>query len=126
MEDYSFEEMQNINKKILLAVEDNQEYILNNIINSDIELMPLRFDYNLSFTDSYIERTKKLFSYYASKDNSRSNELLKLKKHFRHFRRTPSIAYVPNKEEYKFIIEILTELNIKVVDNISQAIAYFK
>lgn len=119
MNDYSFEESQNISDRIILIYEDNEKYILNNLLNKGIEIIPIRFSYDLSnFSEEYIEKTKKLFIYYFNLNNSYKNELLRLKKHFQHYRRFPQIAYIPNKKEFFSIIKMLKELNIKVVYNI--------
>lgn len=125
MEDYSIEEMHNINDKILLAVEDNQEYILENIVDHGIELMPLRFSYDLSkFSDFYLNKTKKLFAYYSEKNNPYQNELLRVKKHFKHFMRLPNAAYIPNKEEYYYMINILNELKVEVFGDLEESVSF--
>ena len=48
MNDYSFEESLNISDRIILIYEDNEKYILNNLLNKGIEIMPIRFSYDLS------------------------------------------------------------------------------
>ena len=94
MEDYDvLNEMHSINQKIVMLVEDDEKLFFD--ISSFCEVMPLRFSYDLSnFSDSYIEKTKKLFSYYFNLENSYKNELLRLKKHFTHFSRFPFILYI--------------------------------
>lgn len=49
MEDYDiFNEMTNIqNKKCIMMFEDDEHFIINNILNSDFELIPLRLSYDL-------------------------------------------------------------------------------
>ena len=76
MEDYDvFGEMQNLKeKKVVAFIEDDEDFIVNNLINSDIELISIRFSYDLScFSKPYIEQTKMLFTYYFNKDNTFNN-----------------------------------------------------
>ena len=119
MNDYSFEKSQNISDRIILIYEDNEKYILNNLLNKGIEIIPIRLTYDLScFSKEYVEKTKKLFTYYYDKKNTYKNELLRLRKHFKHYRRFPQIAYIPNKKKFLPVIKMLEELNITIVHNI--------
>ena len=75
MEDYSTEELSNIKDTIVMIVEDDET--LYDKICPYTEVMPLRFTYDLSYlSKEYIDKTKKLFSYYYSLDNfyNRSEE----------------------------------------------------
>ena len=86
------------------------------VINSDNELIPIRFSYDLScFSEPYIEKTKTLFTYYFNKDNTFNNELLRLKKHFVHFQRFPFIVYIPLEDKYCNLIKMMKELDIECV-----------
>ena len=119
MEDYDvFNEMIDIqNKKCIMMFEDDEEFITNNILNSDFELIPLRLSYDLSnHSTEYIENTKELFIYYYNDKNSYKNELLRLKKHFVHYRRYPFIVYLPNhNEDFENLIKMFMDLNIECV-----------
>ena len=118
MEDYDvFGEMQNLkDKKVVAFIEDDEKFILNNLINSDNELIPIRFSYDLScFSEAYIEKTKTLFTYYFNRDNTFNNELLRLKKHFVHFQRFPFIVYIPLEDKYCNLIKMMKELDIECV-----------
>ena len=119
MEDYDvFNEMIDIkSKKCIMMFEDDEEFITNNILNSDFELIPLRLSYNLSnHSTEYIENTKKLFTYYYNDKNSYKNELLRLKKHFVHYRRFPFIVYLPNRnEDFENLIKMFIDLNIECI-----------
>ena len=119
MEDYDvFNEMIDIqNKKCIMMFEDDEEFITNNILNSDFELIPLRLSYDLSnHSTEYIENTKELFIYYYNDKNSYKNELLRLKKHFVHYRRFPFIVYLPNhNEDFENLIKMFMDLNIECV-----------
>ena len=60
-----------------------KEHFIINLLNSNIEVMPIRYSYDLScFSSEYIELTKSLFTYYYTEENSYDNELLRLKKHY--------------------------------------------
>ena len=50
MEDYDvFNEMQNLkNKRVVMFIEDDEDFIINNLIDSDFELIPIRLSYDLS------------------------------------------------------------------------------
>ncbi len=123
MEDYAIFEMNDISPKVLLIYEDDENFIINSVLDKDIEVMPLRLSYDLStFSSSYIEKTKHLFSFYVNRDNSFKNELLRLKKHFKHYMRTPVVAYIPDSEEFDFIKSILDEIGIKHVNSLDKAI----
>ena len=120
MEDYDiFNEMHDIDKKqLILVVEDDEKFIMNNLNNSNIEIMPIRFSYDLSmFSNEYIEFTKSLFTYYYTEENSYDNELLRLKKHFTHYQRKPNIAYIPNLDKYQSLIKMLDELGITCIND---------
>ncbi len=124
MEDYDiFNEMIDIqNKKCIMMFEDDENFITNNILNSDFEFMPFRLSYNLSnYSLEYIAKTKELFTYYYNDKNSYKNELLRLKKHFVHFRRFPFIVYIPKSiESFENIIKMFVDLNIECVFNKEQ------
>lgn len=118
MEDYDvFGEMQNLkDKQVVAFIEDDEDFIVNNLINSDNELIPIRFSYDLScFSKPYVEKTKTLFTYYFNKDNTFNNELLPLKKHFVHFQRFPFIVYIPLDSKYCSLIQMMHELDIECV-----------
>lgn len=118
MEDYDvFNEMQDI-KEVVLIIEDDEKFIINNLLNSNIEVMPIRYSYDLScFSSEYIELTKSLFTYYYTEENSYDNELLRLKKHFIHYQRKTNIAYIPNKPKYQNLIKMLNELDVICISN---------
>ena len=118
MEDYDvFGEMQNLkDKQVVAFIEDDEDFIVNHLINSDNELIPIRLSYDLScFSKPYVEKTKKLFTYYFNKDNTFNNELLRLKKHFVHFQRFPFIVYIPLDSKYYTLIQMMNELGIECV-----------
>lgn len=121
MEDYdAFLEMQNLeNLKIVAIIEDDEEFILDELLDlPNVELMPIRYNYDLSgFSSEYIERTKKLFTYYYNKKNSIDNEILKLKKHFVHYRRIPVVVYIPMEEKNKDLIIMFQKLGINICSN---------
>lgn len=112
-----FGEMQNLkDKQVVAFIEDDENFIVNNLINSDNELIPIRFSYDLScFSEPYIEKTKTLFTYYFSNDNTFDNELLRLKKHFVHFQRFPFIVYIPLEDKYYNLIKMMQKLDIECV-----------
>lgn len=113
MEDYcALAEMQDLkNKRVIAFVEDDENFAIDNLINSQNELIPIRFSYDLSnFSKDYIELTKELFIYYFTKENTYKNELLRLKKHFVHYQRYPEIAYIPINN--KGLIQMLEELDV--------------
>lgn len=120
MEDYDvFSEMQNLkNKKTILIIEDDENFINNNLLSSEIEIIPIRFSYDLSsFSEQYIEKTKQLFTFYYNEKDSCYNELLKLKKHFVHYQRFPFIAYVPSEKKYSNLVNILNDLSIECISD---------
>lgn len=89
MEDYSVEELKNIKDTVVAFIEDDET--LYDEISTYAEIILIRFSYNLStFTEDYINKTKHLFTYYYNLDNSYNNEILRLKKHFKHFMRYQS------------------------------------
>ncbi len=120
MEDYDvFEEMQNIkDKRSLVVIEDDEDFIMQNLLDSSFEVMPIRFSYDLAcFSSAYIDKTKELFIFYYNAENSYKNELLRLKKHFVHFQRKPHIAYVPNNDKYRDLTKMLAEIGIKCISD---------
>ncbi len=124
MEDYDiFNEMNNIqNRKCIMMFEDDENFIANNILNKDFELIPFRLSYDLSnHSTKYIENTKELFAYYYNDKNSYKNELLRLKKHFVHYRRFPFIVYIPKSiENFETLYKMFIDLNIECVFNKEQ------
>ncbi len=120
MEDYDvYNEMhKNHNKKIVMVIEDDEKFISENLLDSNIEIMPFRFSYDLSkFSRSYIDKTAALFTYYYTKDNYEDSELLRLKKHFVHYNRKPIIIYIPFKKKYEGIYKFLSKLDIEIIRN---------
>ena len=125
MEDYDvFNEMQNIkDKNTIIIVEDDEKFIIQNLLDSSFEIIPIRFNYDLScFSNNYIYITKKLFTYYYNENNSYGNELLRLKKHFIHYQRKPNIAYIPNDSKYIKLRNMLNEIGIKCISDKEQFI----
>ena len=126
MEDYDvFNEMQNIkDKSTIIIIEDDENFIIQNLLDSSFEIIPIRFNYDLScFSNSYIDKTKKLFTYYHNEKNSYQNELLRLKKHFIHYQRKPIIAYIPNDNKYTKLKNILNEIGINCISDKEQLIS---
>lgn len=120
MEDYDiFNEMQNINyKKIIMYIEDDEDFVMNNLLNNNYELIPIRFSYDLSnFSDEYIKKTKNLFIYYFDENNTFKNEQVRIKKHFIHYQRYPFIAYIPLDSKYEKILNLLKSLNIECISD---------
>ena len=125
MEDYdAFNEMQNIkDKNTIIIIEDDEKFIIQNLLDSSFEIIPIRFNYDLScFSNNYIDKTKKLFTYYYNENNSYENELLRLKKHFIHYQRKPNIAYIPNDSKYIKLRNMLNEIGIKCISDKEQLI----
>lgn len=125
MEDYDvFNEMKNMkDKKSIIIIEDDENFIIENLINLDFEIIPIRFNYDLScFSDDYIEKTAKLFIYYYNEKNNYENELFRLKKHFVHYQRKPNIAYIPNNNKYLKLKKMLIEIGIKCISDKQQFI----
>ncbi len=124
MEDYDvFNEMQNLyDREIIAVIEDDEEFIIQKLFNlNSAELMPIRFNYDLSnFSKDYIEKTKTLFTYYYDENNGYQNEMLKLKKHFIHYQRKPKYAYIPNANKYTNLKKMLTDLGVKCISNKKQ------
>ena len=124
MEDYDvFNEMQNLNdRQVIAVIEDDEEFVVQKLFSlNSVEVMPIRYDYDLSnFTDDYIEKTKALFTYYYNENNSYENEMLKLKKHFIHYQRKPKYAYIPNDDKYTNLKKMLTVLGVKCISNKKQ------
>lgn len=118
MEDYDvFNEMKNLSdNKVVAFIEDDEDFVIENLINSNLELIPIRLSYDLSnFSKDYVDKTKNLFIYYYSEDNAYDNELLRIKKHFVHYQRKPFIAYIPDSKKYLRIKKILQELDVKCI-----------
>lgn len=125
MEDYDvFNEMQNIkDKRAIIIIEDDENFVIQNLLDSSLEIIPIRFNYDLScFSNSYIDKTKKLFTYYYNENNSYKNELLRLRKHFIHYQRKPNIAYIPNDSKYIKLKNMLNEIGIKCISDKEQLI----
>ena len=124
-EDYDvFNEMQNIkHKTTVIVIEDDEDFVISQLLNSHFELIPVRFDYDLScFSNNYIDKTSKLFTFYFNEKNIFENELLRLKKHFIHYQRRPSIAYIPKDNKYSKLEEMLIQIGIVCVSNKQQFI----
>ena len=125
MEDYDvFNEMQNIkDKRAIIIIEDDENFVIQDLLSSSFEIIPIRFNYDLSyFSNSYIDKTKQLFTYYYNENNSYENELLRLKKHFIHYQRRPSIAYIPSDCKYIKLKDMLNEIGIKYISDKKQLI----
>ena len=126
MEDYDvFNEMQNTKEKsTIIIIEDDENFIIQNLLDSSFEIIPIRFNYDLScFSNSYIDKTKELFTYYYNENSSYQNELLRLKKHFIHYQRKPIIAYIPNDNKYIILKNMLNEIGIKCISDKEQLIS---
>ena len=129
MEDYDvFNEMQNIKDRItIIVIEDDENFVNLNLLDSNIEIMPIRFSYDLSnFSDSYIDKTKNWFIFYYDEKNNYKNELLRLKKHFVHYQRKPTIAYVPRNSKYLELEKMFDEIGIRCVFDKEQLIEIVK
>ena len=129
MEDYDvFNEMQNVKDRItIIVIEDDENFVNLNLLDSNIELMPIRFSYDLSnFSDSYIDKTKNWFIFYYDEKNNYENELLRLKKHFVHYQRKPIIAYVPRNSRYLELEKMFDEIGIRCVSDKEQLIEIVK
>ena len=129
MEDYDvFNEMQNVKDRItIIVIEDDENFVNLNLLDSNIEIMPIRFSYDLSnFSDSYINKTKNWFIFYYDEKNNYENELLRLKKHFVHYQRKPSIAYIPCNSKYLELEKMLDEIGIRCVSDKEQLIEIIK
>ena len=124
MEDYDvFNEMQNLNdRQVIAAIEDDEEFFTQNLFNlNSVEVMPIRYNYDLSnFSNDYVEKAKTLFTYYYNENNNYENEMLKLKKHFIHYQRKPKYAYIPNVDKYTNLKKMLTTLGVKCISNKKQ------
>ena len=129
MEDYDvFNEMQNVKDRItIIVIEDDENFVNLNLLDSNIEIMPIRFSYDLSnFSDSYIDKTKNWFIFYYDEKNNYENELLRLKKHFVHYQRKPIIAYVPRDSRYLELEKMFDEIGIRCVSDKEQLIEIVK
>lgn len=125
MEDYDvLNEMQNIkDKNTIIIIEDDENFIIQNLLDSSFEIIPIRFNYDLScFSNNYIDKTENLFTYYYNENNSYENELLRLKKHFIHYQRKPNIAYIPNDSKYIKLKNMLNDIGIKCISDKEQLI----
>lgn len=125
MEDYDvLNEMQNIkDKNTIIIIEDDEKFIIQNLLDSSFEIIPIRFNYDLScFSNNYIDKTENLFTYYYNENNSYENELLRLKKHFIHYQRKPNIAYIPNDSKYIKLKNMLNDIGIKCISDKEQLI----
>ena len=125
MEDYDvFVEMQNKkDKRAIIIIEDDENFIIQNLLDLSFEIIPIRFNYDLSyFSNSYLDKTKELFTYYYNENNSYVNELLRLKKHFIHYQRNPIIAYIPSDSKYIKLRNMLNEIGIKCISDKEQLI----
>lgn len=126
MEDYDvFNEVKNTKEKsTIIIIEDDENFIIQNLLDSSFEIIPIRFNYDLScFSNSYIDKTKELFTYYYNENSSYQNELLRLKKHFIHYQRKPIIAYIPNDNKYIILKNMLNEIGIKCISDKEQLIS---
>lgn len=127
MEDYDvFNEIQNLQtKQMIVIIEDDENFVIKNLLGlSSVEIVPIRFSYNLSnFSKDYIEQTKKLFIYYYNENNEYQNELLRLKKHFIHYQRKPSFAYIPNDNKYIKLKNMLNETGIRCISDKEQLLS---
>ena len=84
--------------KVMIVEDDETLY---DKISSYAEVIPLRFSYDLSsFSNEYIDKTKSLFTYYYTIDNFYNNEMLRLKKHFKHFMRYPKYLYINENNQW--------------------------
>ena len=129
MEDYDvFNEMQNVKDRItIIVIEDDENFVNLNLLDSNIEAMPIRFSYDLSnFSDSYIDKTKNWFIFYYDEKNNYENELLRLKKHFVHYQRNPIIAYVPRNSKDLELEKMFDEIGIRCVSDKEQLIEIVK
>ena len=129
MEDYDvFNEMQNVKDRItIIVIEDDENFVNLNLLDSNIEAMPIRFSYDLSnFSDSYIDKTKNWFIFYYDEKNNYENELLRLKKHFVHYQRKPIIAYVPRDSRYLELEKMFDEIGIRCVSDKEQLVEIVK
>ena len=114
MEDYSTEELQNI-KDLVVAIIEDDETLYDKLYNY-AEIIPIRFSYDLSFTKDYISKTKHLFTYYYNLDNTYKNEILRLKKHFKHFMRYPKYLYINNNNpNFELINKVCTDTEIELI-----------
>ena len=112
MEDYDvFVEMQNKkDKRAIIIIEDDENFIIQNLLDLSY------------FSNSYLDKTKELFTYYYNENNSYVNELLRLKKHFIHYQRNPIIAYIPSDSKYIKLRNMLNEIGIKCISDKEQLI----
>ena len=127
MEDYDItNEMKNI-KVIIMGIDyNNESFWKDEVITNDlVEFMPIRLSYNLdTFSGEYIEKTKSLFIYYYDSNNYYNNEILRLKKHFKHYQRFPKIVYIPSEQQFDSLRKIVNEIGIKIVDNENDVIKF--
>ncbi len=117
MEDYDiYEEINRKYKVCALIIEDDEAFVMNDLLTEEeLEIIPIRFGYDLNmFSKEYTEKTKKLFIYYYDQRNSIKNQQLRIQKHFIHYMRKPTIAYIPNDKKYNELTEILKGFKIDV------------
>lgn len=127
MEDYDITNEMKNTKNIIMGIDYNNEtFWKDEVITNDlVEFMPVRLSYNLdNFSDKYIEKTKRLFIYYYDSNNYYNNEILRLKKHFKHYQRFPKIAYIPNEQKFESLRKIVSEIGIRIVDSENEIINF--
>ena len=118
MEDYDIiNEMHNIKEKVVMFVDDDEK--IYKYLSNYCECMPIRFSYDVSgFSEKYIDETKELFTFYYNDKNTFNNELLRLKKHFKHYKRYPFIIYInKGNTNYLNIKRMCDLLKIECVTN---------
>lgn len=117
MEDYSIDEISDKKNIVILFVEKAETELGKKLINiKNIEILPLRFGYDLNlYSDEYIELTKNLFIFYYDERNSFQNEFLKLKKFLKHYQRNATCIYINNDLDCDKLIEMATNLLIPIV-----------
>lgn len=129
MEDYDITNEMNDIKTIIMGIDYNNELFWKEkiISNNFIEFMPIRLSYDLDkFSNDYIEKTKQLFIYYYNPNNYYNNEMLRLKKHFKHYQRFPKVVYIPNEQKFELLKNMVNEIGIKVLDNEYEVIKYIE
>lgn len=57
-------------KTTIIIIEDDENFVVENLFSSNIEIIPIKFNYDLfSFSNDYIAKTKKLFIFYFYDNN---------------------------------------------------------